>query len=73
MVDFVLKMNSGELDDCVFDCLQTWFRNTNQRYPITSWLKEFNLKASGAWGGVPKEGEGVRRGVGIKASHEAGF
>ena len=29
--------------------LTTLFRNANQRYPITSWLRAFNPKAFGGW------------------------
>ena len=30
--------------------LETWFRNANQSYPITSWLEGFNPKLFGAGG-----------------------
>ena len=30
--------------------LRTLFRNTDQWYPLTSWLGGFNSKVSGAWG-----------------------
>ena len=39
MVNFVFNIRS-ELVTLTFDIelLQTWFRNVNQLYPITSWL-----------------------------------
>ena len=65
MVDFVLKILS-ELGTYSF---RTCFRNDNQWYPITSWLREFNPKIYEAWGprpdgGVEDEASHVPRGWG---------
>ena len=41
---------ADSVDDFVFDCLETSFRNANQRYPITRWPGGLYPKASGAQG-----------------------
>ena len=49
-----------DLVDHVFDFLWTWCRNANRWYPITSWLKGFNIKASWTWGQSLQRIEGLR-------------
>ena len=64
MVNFLLNFLMTILVDCIYGSKRTWFRNSNEWYPVTSWLGGLYPKVYRAWGWC------TRRGVWGEAPHE---